>query len=47
MALVHHHGPDRSHDLALVGLALFVVGVIAAAVPCLKLCVDWGFALFQ
>lgn len=47
MVLVHHHEPDRSHDLALAVLALVVVGIIAAAVPLLKLCVDWGFALFQ
>jgi hypothetical protein len=47
MALVHHHEPDRSRDLALVGLALVVFGIIAAAVPCLKLCVDGYFALFQ
>jgi hypothetical protein len=47
MALVHHSEPDRAHDLALVGLALVVFGIIAAAVPCLKLCVDGMFALFQ
>ena len=48
MALVHHHRePDRSHDLALVGLALVVCGIIAAAVPFLKLCVDGVFALFS
>jgi hypothetical protein len=47
MALVHHHEPDRSRDLALVGLAAVIIGVIAAAVPILKLCVDYCFALFQ
>jgi hypothetical protein len=47
MALVHHHEPDRIHDLALVGLALVVFGIIAAAVPCLKACVDALFGLFQ
>jgi len=47
MALVHHHEPDRPHDLALCALALFVVGVIAASVPLLKFCVDWCFTLFQ
>ncbi len=47
MALVHHHEPDRSSDLALIGLALVVFGIIAAAVPCLKVCVDGFFALFQ
>ncbi|HEX3675282.1 MAG TPA: hypothetical protein VHU87_13495 [Rhizomicrobium sp.] len=43
MSLVHH--PDRSHDLALVGLVLVVFGIIAAAVPCLKVAVDQLFAL--
>jgi hypothetical protein len=47
MALVHHHEPDRSRDLALVALALVVFGIIAAAVPCLKFCVDGVFAVFQ
>jgi hypothetical protein len=47
MALVHHHEPDRARDLALVGLALVVFGIIAAAVPCLKFCVDGFFRLFQ
>lgn len=47
MALVHHHEPDRAHDLALVVLAVVVFAIIAAAVPCLKTCVDWAFALFQ
>jgi hypothetical protein len=47
MALVHHHEPDRIHDFALAGLALVVFGIIAAAVPFLKLCVDWCFAIFQ
>ena len=47
MALVHHHEPDRSHDLALVVLALVVCGIIAAAVPFLKFCVDGMFAVFQ
>jgi hypothetical protein len=43
MALVHR--PDRSHDLSLVGLFLVVVGIIAAAVPCMKLLVDRLFSL--
>ena len=47
MALVHHHEPDRSRDLALVVLALVVFGIIAAAVPFLKICVDGLFALIQ
>jgi hypothetical protein len=47
MALVHHHEPDRSHDLALVVLALVVCGIIAAAVPFLKVCVDGLFGLFS
>jgi len=47
MALVHHHEPDRSHDLALVVLALVICGIIAAAVPFLKFCVDGMFAVFQ
>ncbi len=47
MALVHHHEPDRSHDLALIGLAVVVFGIIAAAVPVLKFCVDCCFTLFQ
>lgn len=47
MALVHHHEPDRSRDIALCGLALVVFGIIAAAVPFLKFCVDGCFALFQ
>ena len=44
MSLVHH--PDRSHDLSLVGLVLVVFGIIAAAVPCLKMAVDKLFLLF-
>jgi hypothetical protein len=47
MALVHHHEPDRSHDLALVVLALVICGIIAAAVPFLKVCVDGLFGLFS
>jgi hypothetical protein len=47
MALVHHHEPDRSHALARGGLALVVFGIIAAAVPMLKFCVDFCFTLFQ
>lgn len=47
MALVHHHEPDRAHDLALVGLVLVVVAIIAAAVPFLRLCVDSLFGLLQ
>ncbi|HTT99460.1 MAG TPA: hypothetical protein VMF58_15540 [Rhizomicrobium sp.] len=47
MALVHNHEPDRSHDLALCGLAVIVFAIIAAAVPLLKFCVDFGFTLFQ
>lgn len=45
MALVHDHQPDRAHDLALVGLVLVVFGIIAAAVPCLKMAVDQVFSL--
>jgi hypothetical protein len=47
MALVHHPEPDRARDLALLGLALVVFGIIAAAVPCLKMFVDGMFRLFQ
>ncbi|HWA03794.1 MAG TPA: hypothetical protein VG819_09720 [Rhizomicrobium sp.] len=47
MALVHHHEPDRAHDLALVVLALVVAGIIAAAVPLLRFCVDGLFGFFQ
>ncbi|HWA91087.1 MAG TPA: hypothetical protein VG889_13705 [Rhizomicrobium sp.] len=47
MALVHHHEPDRRRDLALVGLALVLFGIIAAAVPCLKIMVDLAFRLVQ
>jgi hypothetical protein len=47
LALVHHHGPDRAHDLALAMLALVVAGVIAIAVPLLRFCVDGIFGLFQ
>jgi hypothetical protein len=47
MALVHHHGPDRAHDLALLGLVLVVIAIIAAAVPFLRLCVDSLFSLLQ
>lgn len=43
MALVHR--PDRLHDLSLVGLFLVVVGIIAAAVPCMKFLVDRLFSL--
>ena len=45
MALVHDHRPDRAHDFALVGLVLVVFGIIAAAVPFLKMAVDQFFAL--
>jgi len=47
MALVHHHGPDRGHDMALMGLAILVIAIIAAAVPFLRLCVDSLFGFFQ
>ena len=47
MAWVHHPEPDRTHDAALVGLALVVFGIIAAAVPCLKVVVDAFFRMFQ
>jgi hypothetical protein len=47
MALVHHHEPERSRDLALIGLALVVVAIIAAAVPFLKLCVDTCWGIFS
>jgi len=45
MSLVHPSGP--AHDWSsLVGLAVVVFGIIALAVPCLKLAVDQLFALF-
>jgi hypothetical protein len=47
MALVHHHESDRSHDLSLIVLALVICGIIAAAVPFLKACVDGLFSLFS
>jgi hypothetical protein len=47
MSLVHHHEPERSRDLALVGLGFVIVAIIAAAIPVLKLCVDVCFTLFQ
>ncbi|HEY5046661.1 MAG TPA: hypothetical protein VII49_01400 [Rhizomicrobium sp.] len=47
MALVHHPEPDRTHDIALIGLVVVVFAIIAAAVPCLKLCIDGFFRLFQ
>ena len=47
MALVHHQEPDRAHDLALIGLALVVIAIIAVAVPGLKMFVDAAFSLFQ
>jgi hypothetical protein len=43
----HHHEPDFRHDLGLVGLVLVVFGIIAAAVPCLKMAIDGFFGLFQ
>ncbi|HEY0106371.1 MAG TPA: hypothetical protein VGB91_09830 [Rhizomicrobium sp.] len=46
MALVHRHEPKRARDLALIGLALIVFGIIAAAVPFLKVCIDGVFGLF-
>ncbi len=45
MALVHQ--PDRSHDLSLVVLVLVIFGIIAAAIPCLKMAVDQFFSLVQ
>ncbi|HEX7726979.1 MAG TPA: hypothetical protein VF410_10525 [Rhizomicrobium sp.] len=45
MTLVHHHAPDRSHDLSIVALVLVVFAIIAAAVPCLKMAVDQIFSL--
>ena len=44
MALVHD---ARGHDLSLCGLCLVVIGIIAAAVPCLQFLVDEAFALFK
>ncbi|HEY1629833.1 MAG TPA: hypothetical protein VGF56_00860 [Rhizomicrobium sp.] len=44
MSLVHPSGPTR--DWSLVGLAVVVFGIIALAVPCLKLAVDQLFSLF-
>jgi hypothetical protein len=45
MALVHHHQPDRGHDLALVGLVLVVFGIIAVAVPLARFIIDQLFSL--
>jgi hypothetical protein len=47
MSLVHHHEPDRSRDLALVGLAAVVFAIVAAAVPFIRVCVDGFFGLIQ
>jgi hypothetical protein len=44
MAFVQDH-PRRGHDLHLVGLVLVVFGVIAMAVPCVKLMIDQAFSL--
>ena len=44
MALVHHE-PERARDLSLIGLALVVFAIIAAAVPCCKVAVDQFFSL--
>ncbi len=43
MALVHE--TDRPRDLSLVGLVLVVFGIIAVAVPCLKMAIDQLFSL--
>ncbi len=44
MALVHHEhsGPN---GLSIVSLVLIVFGIIALAVPCLKMAVDQMFSL--
>ena len=44
MAQVYH--PDRSRDWSIVGLILVVFGIIAVAVPCLKMAMDNLFLLF-
>ena len=46
MSLVHRHEPSRGHDLALLGLALVVFAIIAAAVPVSRMCIDSIFSLF-
>ncbi len=46
MALVHRHEPNRGRDFALVGLALIIFAIIAAAVPISKMCIDSVFGLF-
>ncbi len=46
MALVHQHQPHRKHDLAVVGLVLVAIGIIALAVPCAKLAIDQLFGMF-
>ncbi len=45
MALVQHHHSSRAHDLSLIGLVLVVFGIIALAIPGLKLAVDQAFSL--
>jgi len=47
LALAHRHEPDWTHDLALVGLGLVLIGIIAVSVPCLKFLVDIVFGLTQ
>jgi len=46
MSLVQRHEPNRGRDLALLGLALVVFAIIAAAVPVSKMCIDSLFSLF-
>jgi hypothetical protein len=44
MAYVHH--ADKGHDLHLCGLALFIVALIAGAIPLLQFVINELFALF-
>lgn len=46
MALVHDTG-RRSNDLAICGLALVVIAIIAISVPCFQLAVNMLFGIFE
>jgi hypothetical protein len=47
MALVHHHEPDRVHDWSLVGLVAVIFGIIALAVPFVRMAIDQIFGLMS
>jgi hypothetical protein len=45
--MAYIHQADKGHDLQLCGLALFVVVLIAGAIPFLQFVVNEAFALFD